>query len=96
MSKANEPRLSAEEIDRVVEAEAEDDTAWADPVHVHPPQSASVTLSGDLAARAAFLARLHREKNLRTWLLRIVQERIELEEGAYAAVKRDLGMKAPA
>jgi len=41
LSKSNEPRLSAEEIDRLVEAEAEDDTAWADPVFVHPPNPLS-------------------------------------------------------
>lgn len=94
MSEGNKVEISPEEIDRLVEAEADDDTAWTDSIQVRPPRSTSVTLSEDLAARAAFLARLHREKSLRTWLLQIIQERIELEESAYAAVKRDLGMKA--
>ncbi len=96
MSKPNETAFSSEDIDRIVEAEADDDTAWGEPIHVRPPQSASVTLSGDLAARAAFLARVHREKSLGSWLLQIIQDRIELEEGAFAAAKRELGIKAPA
>lgn len=51
-------RLSEEEVDRLVESEAEDLTAWEPPIDVHPPRSAAVTLTGDLARRAAFLARL--------------------------------------
>ncbi len=94
MSEHNAP--DPEELDRLVAAEAEDDSAWGEPVHVQPPRSASVTLSGDLAARAAFLARVHRGKSLRDWLRQIIRERIEIEEGAYAAVKRELEAKVSA
>ncbi len=92
MSNRNDSALSAEEIDRIVEAE--DDSGWEEAVHVQPPLTASVKFSGDLVARAAFLARLHREKSLKAWLHQIIKERIEIEERAYAAVKRELELKA--
>lgn len=97
MADMNKPetkgRLSEEEVDRLVESEAEDLTAWEPPIHVHPPQTAAVTLTGDLARRAAFLARLHHERSLTAWLLRIIRERVELEEGAFVEAKRELGLK---
>ncbi len=85
--------LTDEEIDEIVTAEADDDSAWAEPIPVHPQQPASISLSGDLAARAAFLARIHREKSLKNWLLRVIQERVELEEGAFVEAKRAFAMK---
>ena len=88
-----EEALTDEEIDEIVTAEADDDSAWAEPVSVHPRQRAAFALSGDLAARAAFLARVHREKSLKSWLLRVIRERIELEEGAFVEAKREFAMK---
>ncbi len=92
MSKREEA-VTDEEIDEIVTAEADDDSAWAEPVAVHPQQPAAIALSGDLAARAAFLARIHREKSLKNWLLRVVRERIELEEGAFVEAKRAFALK---
>jgi hypothetical protein len=88
MSKREKARTD-EEIDEVVTSEADDDSAWSEPIPVRLRQPASIALSGDLAARAAFLARIHREKSLKSWLLRVVRERIELEEGAFVEAKRD-------
>jgi hypothetical protein len=51
--------------------------------------SASLILA-DLAARAAFLAQVHRASGVEEWLTRVIRERIELEEVAFAAAKRDL------
>ncbi len=92
MSKREEA-VTDEEIDEIVTAEADDDSAWAEPVPVLPQQPAAIALSGDLAARAAFLARIHREKSLKSWLLRVIRERIELEEGAFVEAKRAFAMK---
>ena len=92
MSKRDEA-LTNEEIDEIVTAEADDESAWTEPIPAHPQQPASIALSGDLAARAAFLARMHREKSLKSWLLRVVRERIELEEGAFVEAKREFAMK---
>ena len=50
-------------------------------------------MPADLAARAAFLARLHREKSISEWLMRIIRERIEVEEEAFVEAKRDMAAK---
>jgi hypothetical protein len=49
-------------------------------------------VSAELAARAAFFAKLHREKRVEDWLQRIIQERLELEEAAFKAVKQNLAV----
>ena len=81
-------RLSEEEIDKIVESQAEDDSAWERPVKVRRAKSTALSLPSELAARAAFLARLHREKNVEEWLSRIIKERVELEEVAFSEAKR--------
>ena len=53
-------------------------------------------LPGDLAARAAFLAKLHREGRLEEWLARIIRERVELEEVAFIEAKRELASRGGA
>jgi hypothetical protein len=82
--------LSQEAIDRLVVSESEDDSAWEAPVRVKRSKPASLSLPGDLAARAAFLARLHREASLDKWVERIVRERVELEEFAFSEAKKKL------
>ncbi|MBM3335062.1 hypothetical protein FJY63_10420 [Candidatus Sumerlaeota bacterium] len=78
------------EIDRIVTAQANDDSPWEKPVRVRRRQRASLSLPDDLAARASFLARLHRKARVEQWLTHIIQERIELEEAAFAGAKHDL------
>jgi hypothetical protein len=89
-TKANMPRkaLSESEIDDLVEAQADDDSAWSRPVHAPRAKAAALSIPAGLAARAAFLARLHREKNLQQFIARIVRERVELEELAFIEAKR--------
>lgn len=82
--------LSEEEIDRVVEAEADDDDAWEDPIQVRKASPASFTLPSELARRADFLARLHRADGTEGWLAQVIRERIELEELAFSRAKREL------
>jgi hypothetical protein len=43
-----------------------------------------------LASRAAFFARLHRESSPEHWIKKVIAERIDIEEAAFAATKRDL------
>jgi hypothetical protein len=57
-------------------------------------KSASLSIPADLAARASFLARLHRKNNVAEWLMNIIQERVELEEAAFIGLKRDLTAKS--
>jgi hypothetical protein len=82
--------LSEEEIDQLVITQADDDDAWGKSVRVHQSKSSAVSLPAELAARAAFFARLHRETNVEEWLKRIIEERIEIEEAAFTESKRDL------
>jgi len=82
--------ISEEDIDRIVTAQADDDSAWGKPVRVRKSKSSSVSLPAELASRAAFFARLHREASVEKWLKRIIEERIDIEEAAFAESKRDL------
>lgn len=87
-------QLSEQEIDQTVVAQATDDAAWEAPVRVHRTAPASLALPAELAARAAFLAQLHRTPNVEDWLRRVIQERVELEEAAFAGIKRSLAARA--
>jgi hypothetical protein len=87
-------KLSESEIDRIVAAQANDDAAWEQPVRVERSKPASLSLPGDLTARAAFLAQLHRTKTVEEWLTRVIQERVELEEAVFVGIKQDLAVKA--
>jgi hypothetical protein len=87
-------KSSQEEIDKIVVAQADDDLAWEKPIYVRRKKSASLSIPAELAARAAFLARLHRQVNTDEWLTHIIQERVELEEAAFARVKRELATKS--
>jgi hypothetical protein len=82
--------LSEEEIDARVIAQADDDSAWEKPVRVRRSKSSAVSLPAELASRAAFFARLHREASLEEWLKRIIEERLNIEEAVFAESKRDL------
>lgn len=79
-----------EEIDRIVVANADDDSAWEKPVRVRRTKPTTVTIPAELAARVAFLARLHRKATVEEWVTRVIEDRVELEEGAFAGAKRDL------
>jgi hypothetical protein len=94
MSKDKDKKLSEQEIDEMVTAQADDDAAWEKPIPVRRAKSASLVIPAHLAARATFLAQLHHAQSVDDWLARIIQERIELEEAAFAGVKHDLAAKA--
>lgn len=85
--------LSEEEIDTIVIAQADDDSAWEKPIRVRKAKATSLVIPSELAARAAFFARLHREVSVEDWLRRVIQERIDLEEAAFVGLKRDLVAK---
>jgi hypothetical protein len=82
--------MSEEAIDRIVIAQADNDTAWGKPVKVRRAKSTSVSIPAALASQAAFFARLHREADLSNWLKRIIQERLDIEEAAFTGSKKDL------
>ncbi|MFZ5912289.1 MAG: hypothetical protein ACOYYU_19975 [Chloroflexota bacterium] len=72
-------KMTEAEIDELVEKQADDESAWDEPVRVRKTKGASISIPPDLAARAAFLAKLHRKSNMEEWLTRVIQERIELD-----------------
>ncbi len=85
--------LSQEEIDKIVVAQANKKSAWEKSIRVRRKKSASLAIPSDLAARAAFLARLHRQPNFEQWLTQVIQERVELEEAAFVGAKREMATK---
>ena len=94
MSVKNKKNLTEKEIDRLVVAQATDDSAWDKPIRVRKGKSASLSIPPELAARAAFLAQLHRTKNMEEWLKQVIEERIELEEAAFLGIKQDFTSRA--
>ena len=86
----SQPKLAQEEVDRLVTAQADEDSAWQKVIVVKRPKSTSLSIPAELAARAAFLARLHRESRVDKWVERIVRERVEIEESAFTAAKKTL------
>ena len=85
-------KISQAEIDNLVIAQANDDSAWRKPIRVRRKKSASLVIPAKLAARAAFLE-VHRQRSIEDWLTHIIQERIELEEAAFVGAKRELVTK---
>lgn len=86
-------KLSEKDIDQLIVAQANNHSAWEKPIRVRRTKSASLSIPADLAARAAFLARLHRKTSAEEWLRHIIQERVELEEAAFVGAKHDLAAK---
>jgi len=84
------PKLTPEQIDRQVAADADVDSAWQRAIIVRRPKSTSLSIPAELAARATFLARLHRERKVDKWVERIVRERVEIEESAFTTAKKTL------
>jgi hypothetical protein len=82
--------LNQEAVDQLVIDHSDDESAWGAPIRVNRSEPASLSIPGELAARAAFLASLHREAGLDKWVERVLRERVELEELAFAEVKREL------
>jgi hypothetical protein len=80
--------LSEEEIDGIVTAHADDESAWEEPVRVRPPKSMSLELPSELVVRAARCARVARAASVGEWIRRVVRERVELEEAASARPRR--------
>lgn len=82
--------LDQEGIDRLVISQSDDASAWETPIRVERSKPASLSIPGELAARAAFLAKLHRDAAVDKWVERVVRERVELEELAFTEAKKKL------
>jgi hypothetical protein len=90
------PRLRNESaIDELITAQADDERAWTAPIRVRraKPIAISLSLSPSPASQATYFARLHHERDLDSWVRRVVQERLDWEQAALAVVKRRLRKK---
>ena len=83
-------RPSEQDVDDLVVAEAEKAAAWGPQIKVKPSIGTSFSLPRELAARAAFLARVHHTERVGEWITKVIRERIELEEVAFAEAKREI------
>lgn len=81
-------KVTQAEVDRIVTEQAAEESAWERPVVVARPKWTSLALPAELAARATFLAKLHRERGVDRWIERVVRERVEIEESAFRAAKK--------
>ena len=88
--------MTEEDIDNLVVAQAGNDSAWKAPVQFRRGEPGTIPIPAALAARAAFLAQVHCASGVAEWLTRVIRERIELEEVAFAEAKRDLAEKREA
>ena len=91
--KQTRKQLTEKEIDDIVESQADDDSDWEKAIEVHRAKPASLSIPAELAARAAFLAKLHRENNVEEWLRKVIKERVELEEVAFNEAKREMSLR---
>ena len=88
--KKKAPALDQTRVDERVVAQANNESAWEAPVRLKRRAPAVLSIPGELAARAAFLARLHHEAGYDKWIERIVRERVDIEEFAFAEAKKKL------
>ena len=91
--KSAKKKLTDEQIDEIVASQADDDSAWEKPIRIRRAKPGSVCLPPQLAARVAFLAKLHREHDVGDWLTRVIKERVELEEVAFTEAKREMSLR---
>ena len=88
----SKPKLTQDQIDRFVTAQADVDSAWQKAIVVTRPKCTSLSIPSELAARAAFLARLHRESRVDKWVEQIfwrALQRCEVDAGESVFVGDD-------
>ncbi len=83
--KTRKRKLSEQEKDRYVVAVAKDMTKWEKPIAVKPT---SIRLSPTIIEKAKYFATLHKARGYQSWLKRIVEERIRMEEEIVSDYKR--------
>src|SRR5438067_13026851 len=88
---ASKRKPTQEQIDQLVTIQADEDSAWEKPTVVRRPKSMPLSISGDLAALAAFLAKIHRESGLVKWFELIVRVRVEIDVSEFTDVKMGIG-----
>ena len=83
-------KISEEKIDEIVMKEADDLTKWEEPTLVNPSGVTSIRLSPETIRKAKYFAKLHKFRGYQTWLKRIIEERIRVEEEILTELKQEL------
>lgn len=82
--------ISEEQIDEKVIQQADNDAAWEDWIMAKREKPEDLLLPAELAARAAFIAKLHHKTSMKEWVENVVKERVDFEEAAFAGLKQAL------
>ncbi len=82
--------LRENEIDQIVTEHADDDSQWEEPIEVKGIKEFSLAIPFELAQKAAFFARLHKQSSVADWFRQIIEERLDSEETAFDEIKSDL------
>jgi predicted DNA-binding protein len=80
-------KLTDEQIDKIIEKEAFNESAWDAPVKVKANKTISLRLAPQIVSKAKFFSKVHKIKGYQTWIKKIIKERIKQEEDIYLAVK---------
>lgn len=91
--KKNGRRLSEEEIDNIVESQADDDSAWEQPIEVHRAKTHTFNNPGRVGGARCFPGKTAQEKSIEAWLTRVIKERVEMEEVAFTEAKREMFLR---
>lgn len=94
MNDQNHEELTEAEIDEVIISQANDNSAWEEPIEVQVDTETTFSLPAAMAARAAFFAQLHNMPDAESWLHQIIQERLAFEESAFSDIKRVMEARA--
>lgn len=79
--------LSENEIDALVEAQADDDRAWERWISVNPAHPVSIRLSEKTIASLKTLAKLKKEKGYQTLLKKWIDERLIYEQSILRQIR---------
>jgi hypothetical protein len=71
-ARLTQENLSEDAIDRLVESQADDKSAWEMPIQVNQ-QAISLSIPAKLAAQARFLANLEQEKVIKNQISQVIQ-----------------------
>lgn len=78
MNKGNR-RLTEEETDNIVTAEADEVSKWSRPVHVAPGRATALYLSPNTIQKARELVKRKRLRSYQRWLREVIEDRIASE-----------------
>jgi aquaporin Z len=80
--------LSEDAIDRLVESQADDESAWEMPIQINQ-QPISLSIPAELAVQARFLANLEQEQDVKKWLIEMIREQLDRKLMTFSKRKKE-------